>query len=147
MHMRVPMDKLRVVPVVPDAKVPAKRPYKGTTLTRYGCVSTLTQAGTACEYLDGFNPGVCFMGMNNMNQRYSDRAVKDNIVQIGVHPLGFGLYLFDYKPAFRDRWGHGRQFGVMAQEVETVMPQAVSVHTNGFRMVDYRLLGISLAAH
>jgi hypothetical protein len=54
-----------------------------------------------------------------------------------------GLYLFNYKPDFRDEWGHGRQFGVMADEVETVMPEAVTVHPDGYKMVDYAMLGIT----
>jgi hypothetical protein len=58
-----------------------------------------------------------------------------------------GLYLFDYKPEFRDTCGHGRQFGVMADEVEQVMPEAVSVHPNGYKMVDYAILGISRNLH
>lgn len=36
-----------------------------------------------------------------------------------------------------------RQFGVMADEVETVMPEAISVHPDGYKMVNYALLGIS----
>ena len=77
----------------------------------------------------------------------SDRATKQNIARIGDHPLGFGLYLFDYKAEFRDEWGHERQFGVMADEVEAVMPDAVSVHSNGFKMVDYAKLGIVRQLH
>ena len=42
---------------------------------------------------------------------------KNNVVRIGTHPLGLGLYLFDYKPEYQDRCGQGRQFGVMADEV------------------------------
>jgi hypothetical protein len=66
---------------------------------------------------------------------------------VGEHFLGIGLYLFDYKPEYRDQWGHGRQFGVMADEVESVMPQAVSIHPDGYKVVDYAMLGISLAMH
>ena len=73
----------------------------------------------------------------------SDRAIKENIVMIGQHPLGIGLYLFDYKAEYCDRWGAGRQFGVMADEVETVMPEAVSTHVDGYKLVDYAMLGIS----
>jgi len=76
----------------------------------------------------------------------SDRAIKQGLARIGEHPLGVGLYLFDYKPGFRDLCGHGRQFGVMADEVETVLPEAVSVHPNGYKMVDYAMLGISRPA-
>jgi len=73
----------------------------------------------------------------------SDRRTKENIVRVGDHPLGIGLYLFDYKPEFRDPWGHGRQFGVIADEVETVMPRAVSMHPDGYNLVNYGMLGIS----
>ena len=73
----------------------------------------------------------------------SDRAVKENIVRIGTHPLGIGRYLFDYKPEYRESSGFGRRFGVIADEVETVLPQAVSMHPDGYKMVDYGLLGIT----
>lgn len=76
----------------------------------------------------------------------SDRRLKENIVEIGRHPLGIGLFLFDYKPEFRAECGHGRHFGVMADEVETVMPDAVSSRADGYQRVDYRLLGIALPA-
>ena len=77
--------------------------------------------------------------------KMSDRRSKANIVRIGNHPLGIGLYLFDYRAEFRDEWGHGRQLGVMADEVETVVPDAVSVHANGLKVVDYSKLGIDRA--
>jgi hypothetical protein len=60
--------------------------------------------------------------------------------------LGIGLYLFDYKPEFRDQWGYGRRFGVMADEVEEVFPEAVFWHPNGHKIVDHALLGISTPA-
>jgi hypothetical protein len=72
----------------------------------------------------------------------SERRVKENIVRVGDHPLGFGLYLFDYRPEYREQWGHGRQFGVIIDEVETVVPEAVSVFPDGFKRVDYQMLGI-----
>ena len=72
----------------------------------------------------------------------SDRNAKQNIVRIGTHPLGIGLYLFDYKPEFEPVAGYGRQFGVMADEVEAVLPQAVVMHPDGYKRVDYALLGI-----
>jgi hypothetical protein len=77
----------------------------------------------------------------------SDVATKENIERIGDHPLGFGLYLFDYKPEFRETWGKGRQFGVLAHEVEMAVPQAVSTHPDGYKQVNYALLGITLTPH
>ena len=63
----------------------------------------------------------------------SDRRLKSNIVRIGTHPLGIGLYEYDI-------FGE-RQRGVMADEVEQVMPEAVITHsTLGYKMVRYDLL-------
>lgn len=59
----------------------------------------------------------------------SDRRLKSNIVRVGEHPLGIGIYEYDI-------FGK-RQRGVMADEVERVRPEAVSVHPSGFKMVDY----------
>ena len=117
-------------------RVIGKRPYHEPVLRVYGPVKLLTQ-GTGSRNGDG--------GQNMMAA--SDRRIKENIVRVGGHPLGIGLYLFDYKPEYRDAWGHGRQFGVMADEVETVMPEAVSVHPDGYKMVNYAMLGIRHALH
>ena len=62
---------------------------------------------------------------------------------VGRHSLGFGLYLFNYKAEFRNAYGHGRQFGVMASEVEAIVPAAVSEGPLGHKTVDYAMLGIS----
>ena len=67
----------------------------------------------------------------------SDRRCKRHICRIGTHPLGVGLYSFEYKPRYQAQWGRGPQVGVMAQEVLTVKPDAVSWHPDGYLMVDY----------
>ncbi|MCB1675328.1 MAG: tail fiber domain-containing protein [Halioglobus sp.] len=72
----------------------------------------------------------------------SDRAAKKNIVRVATLAQGIGLYLFDYLDELRDLAGHGRQLGVMADEVESVMSEAVSMHPAGYKMVDYDLLAI-----
>ena len=59
----------------------------------------------------------------------SDRRLKSNIVRIGTHPLGIGIY--DYDLAGQ------RTRGVMADEVRTVRPEAVSRHADGYDRVDY----------
>ena len=66
---------------------------------------------------------------------------------MGDHPLGFGLYLFHYRPQYHAKWGDGRQFGVMADEVQPVMSAAVSTHADGIKRVNYALLGISTSLH
>lgn len=113
-----------------------KKPYSSPALKYYGSVGALTQAGNSSG-----------SDKHGKLQGASDRRIKENIVHIGTHPLNIGLYLFDYKPEFRDAWGYGRQFGVMADEVESVMPEAVSAHPDGYKMVDYAMLGISRNLH
>jgi hypothetical protein len=81
-----------------------------------------------------------------MGPMVSDLRAKENILRIGTHPLGFGLYLFNYKPQWRERCGSGRQFGVMADEVEAVVPHAVSTGSDGYKQVDYAMLGIHFAS-
>lgn len=113
-----------------------KKPYTSPRLIIYGQVRALTQSGTTA--------GTENTGSNKTKlPRPSDCTTKENILTIGIHPLGIGLYLFDYKPKYREEWGRGRQFGVMAHEVEAVMPAAVLVHPDGYKMVDYAMLGIS----
>ena len=60
---------------------------------------------------------------------FSDRRLKSNIVRIGTHPIGIGIYEYDI-------FG-GRQIGVMAQELLEVMPDAVHQHPSGYLTVDY----------
>lgn len=70
----------------------------------------------------------------------SDRTIKENIVKVGARTDGIGIYDFDYKPEFKDAWGAGRYRGVMADEVEQVMPHAVALHPDGYKMVNYEVL-------
>jgi hypothetical protein len=118
-----------------------KREYQRPILVTFGRIAALTRSATCSTQSDGVTLASC--GPGNMAMQSSDRNVKENVVRVASHPLGIGLYLFDYKPAFRSQWGHGRQFGVMADEVETVMPEAVSVHPDGYKLVNYALLGIT----
>ena len=63
---------------------------------------------------------------------FSDRRLKSNIVRVGTHPLGIGIYEYDI-------FGE-RQRGVMADEVLEVMPEAVMTADNGYMMVNYGML-------
>jgi hypothetical protein len=63
---------------------------------------------------------------------FSDRRLKSNIKRIGTHPLGIGIYEYDIF--------NNHQIGVMADEVELVMPEAVIEHSSGYKMVNYGAL-------
>lgn len=112
-----------------------RKDYECPRLSKLGTVRALTggslDVGHDVPFPTGKNPR-------------SDTRVKENIVRVGEHPAGFGLYLFDYKVDFLAEEGRGRQFGVMAQEVEKVIPGAVSIGADGYRQVDYTRLGIDL---
>lgn len=117
-----------------------RKPYRAPRLVVYGSVRELTLGGP------GVSPDVSNTARSRKPKaprppRPCDPSVKQNILRIGTHPLGIGLYLFEYKPAFR--MDGRRHFGVMADEVEQVMSEAVSRDENGIRQVDHALLGIS----
>ena len=64
--------------------------------------------------------------------KLSDIRLKSNIVKVGDHPLGIGIYEYDI-------FGQ-RDIGVMAQDVLAVKPEAIIHHPSGYLMVDYGAL-------
>jgi len=66
----------------------------------------------------------------------SDITIKQDVKCIGTLLNDIPLYAYEYKPEYRDTWGHGPQVGVMAHEVEHI-PGAVSLHADGYKVVDY----------
>lgn len=62
----------------------------------------------------------------------SDRRLKRDIVRVGSTPSGIPTYLFRYNSDPEQV-----HFGVMADEVLPVIPEAVVVGDDGFYMVDY----------
>ncbi len=68
--------------------------------------------------------------------RPSDRRLKTDVVRVDTLPNGLPLYSFRYVG------GAQRFIGVMADDVELVIPGAVSVDAAGYKQVDYsQLLG------
>jgi hypothetical protein len=116
-------------------EVSPKPEYTTPELRFFGSVTTLTASGQG----SGADGGSTMAMQSDIN-------CKQNIVKVGELACGVGLYLFDYKPEFT-LLPTGRQFGVLAQEVETVMPTAVSIAANGYKQVDYHMLGISHIRH
>ncbi len=62
--------------------------------------------------------------------------LKHDIVLLGRLDDGLGYYRFVYNG------GHTAYVGVMAQEVRTVMPEAVTRGADGYMRVSYDLLGL-----
>jgi hypothetical protein len=71
--------------------------------------------------------------------KYSDRRLKQKIIQVGEDARGFGIYEFAYRESPDVRYR-----GVMADEVEQVVPQAVEYGEDGFAKVNYGLLGLEM---
>jgi hypothetical protein len=88
--------------------------------------------------LGGLGQGIGAMKTAGMFASMSDRRLKENIVRVGEAAHGLGLYEFSYigDPA--------RFRGVMADEVEQIMPDAVAYDDLGFASVNYGMLGIQM---
>jgi hypothetical protein len=73
--------------------------------------------------------------------RRSDLALKHHVVQLGSLDNGLGYYRFSYL-------GSNKAYvGVIAQEVQSVMPGAVTPGTDGYLRVDYHRLGIKFRTY
>jgi hypothetical protein len=86
-------------------------------------------ANTAGLYSLGGAGLQAYGAMNAAPMMFSDRRLKSNIKRIGTHKLGIGIYEYDIMGK--------HEIGVMAQEVEQVMPEAIGRHQTGYMMVDY----------
>jgi hypothetical protein len=114
------------VSVAPTPYLQAMQAQDAAAMQRYGI-----QANQAASNMSGLYGLIGGLGSAGIT-KYSDRRLKSNIVRIGTHPLGIGVYEYDI--------GGERQRGVMADEVETVLPVAVLTRPDGYKMVNYGLL-------
>jgi len=73
---------------------------------------------------------------------FSDERMKENIKLETTLPNGLNLYSFEYKKEFKHIAGQGRWLGFMANEVEVLYPNAVKIMPNGYKAVNYNLVGI-----
>ncbi|CAB4135467.1 Intramolecular chaperone auto-processing domain containing protein [uncultured Caudovirales phage] len=87
----------------------------------------------------GFGSALGSIAGMGMKAYMSDIRTKENIEYIGELPNGLGLYEYEYKPEFKNSKyaGHGRFRGVMAHEVEKVIPDAVITLSDGYKAIDY----------
>lgn len=90
----------------------------------------------------GFTPPPIY-GYLPVLPSYSDIRLKTNIQQIqqSLEKIKAirGVY-FDFIESPETTGFTGKQIGVIADEVETVLPELVSQNTNGYKMVDYAKL-------
>jgi len=67
----------------------------------------------------------------------SDVALKENITKVKTLKNGIDLYVWDWTKEAKNLVGDAPTFGVLAQEVQKVIPSAVTKADNGYLMVDY----------
>jgi hypothetical protein len=120
------------VSVAPTPYLQAMQAGDAAAMQRYGIQANQAASNMSGLYglagaVAGAPSGGFLQGLFN-----SDRRLKSNVVRIGTHPLGIGVYEYDI--------GGKRQHGVMADEVETVLPLAVLTRPDGYKMVNYGLL-------
>jgi hypothetical protein len=73
--------------------------------------------------------------------RRSDVALKHDVVLLGYLDNGLGYYRFRY-------FGNDHAYvGVLAQEVQTLMPEAVAIGQDGYLRVHYGKLGIKFQTY
>jgi hypothetical protein len=73
--------------------------------------------------------------------RRSDIALKHDVVLLGHLANGLGYYRFSYIGS------HKAYVGVIAQEVESVMPEAVTRGSDGYLRVYYDKLGVKFRTY
>ena len=126
------------------------RGFDGTIVQRWGDSYTYIDGG---GLIDGATTSTTTDGMiratNDIVAYYSsDRRLKENITPI-KNPLvklsKINGVEFDWKPTTEEekRFVHaneGHDIGVIAQEVEKVLPEIVETRENGFKAVKYEKL-------
>lgn len=77
----------------------------------------------------------------SVKKLFCDERMKENIRFIKKMDNGLNLYSFEYKNEYKDIAGRGTKYGYIASEVETLYPKAVTIESNGFKAVNYSLIG------
>jgi hypothetical protein len=134
----------------PPADVCAERKsYRQPRLIGYGSLAVLTKGGGSLTQEAAPALPACgstpFVNRATPCIATSDIRCKHNVLRMGTHSSGVGLYMYDYLPEFAGRMGVGKFFGVMAQEVLLHNPAAVLREASGYYAVNYSALESSTA--
>lgn len=73
-------------------------------------------------------------------KKYSDVSLKTNIEPVGKLPNGINLYTWDWTEKGKELAGDTPTYGVLAQEVQQIIPEAVTRGEHGYLTVDYSKL-------
>lgn len=117
----------------------ANSPYDTTqTLVQPPASATAMNVGAFGALAGGvgslLNGGNSSGGGTTTNIFGSDIRIKKDIEHIGETDAGIPIYSFSYI------WENKKRVGVMAQDVEQVIPEAVVINSMGIKMVNYDLV-------
>jgi hypothetical protein len=135
---QLPLNEINALMSGSQIQNPTFSPYSGSNIAPPPIANATAQQGafdqnTYNQQTGTYNQNLAGLyslaGAGAYGAAKSDRRLKSNINRIGTHKLGIGIYEYDIE---------GRhEIGVMAQEVEQVMPEAVIHHPDGYMMVQY----------
>ena len=109
--------------------------YTGMVNNNYNAANQQYQAQVAKNNaMMGGLFGLAGTGLGMGIYKYSDRRLKYDVERIGT--TAHGLPFYEYTISGR------RERGVMADEVEQIMPEAVT-ERGGLKMVNYSMLGLA----
>lgn len=143
-----PSQQLALIPPVsPDRSMAYVNPNAGFQGQQFGLQSYQNQLGAygLANQQQGGNPWMSALGAAGsivgtvapLLLGFSDPKLKSNVKRIGTNPQGLGLYKYKIKPPART------EIGVMADEVQKKMPDAVHVDPESkMRMVDYNKIAM-----
>lgn len=115
---------------VPQQATTAGPDLLGAATQGYNAQLGATNAQNASSA--GAMGGLFNLGAAAMPFMFSDERLKTNIKRVGELPNGIGIYSFSYKDN-----PQVLMLGCIAQDVEKIMPDAVSKSSRGFLMVNY----------
>jgi hypothetical protein len=107
------------------------------------------QAGLASLYSGMFGGAGSLLGgvtggatdiVTELIKKYSDVSLKTNIEPVGKLPNGINLYTWDWTEKGKELAGDTPTYGVLAQEVQQIIPEAVTRGEHGYLTVDYSKL-------
>lgn len=106
--------------------------FNGTTLYINGALGVGTSTPTTTGLIRATNDVVAYYS--------SDARLKDNIVPISnalSKLIKIGGYEFDWIPKVGIHENEGHDIGVIAQEIEKIIPEVVTTRENGYKAVKY----------
>ena len=107
------------------------------------------QAGLASLYSGMFGGAGSLLGgvtggatdiVTELIKKISDVSLKTNIEPVGKLPNGINLYTWDWTEKGKELAGDTPTYGVLAQEVQQIIPEAVTRGEHGYLTVDYSKL-------